>query len=174
MLLSSGCWQSWGNTSPGMFVHELSMLSSHSWSSAEIYLSLPWFVQFHEAGSTCLLSVWFPLQSIYSCKKRVLRTIVYHISSCLELTHFFTFCRQEWGSPATLQRKGTDLGHQANLKESSKSKELAELRLQVLVVVIANDACESKKEIMRHKNDLQSKDREHTIKSWSVVWQYQD
>ncbi len=43
----------------------------------------------------------------------------------------------------------TDLGHQANLKESSKSKELAELSLQVLVVVIANDACESKKEIMR-------------------------
>jgi hypothetical protein len=40
-----------------------------------------------------------------------------------------------------------DLGCQANLKESSKSKELAELRLQILVVVIANDACESKKEI---------------------------
>jgi hypothetical protein len=44
---------------------------------------------------------------------------------------------------------GNDLGCQANLKESSESKELAELRLQVLVVVIANDACESKKEIMR-------------------------
>jgi hypothetical protein len=42
-----------------------------------------------------------------------------------------------------------DLGRQPNLKESSESKELAELRLQVLVVVIANDACESKKEIMR-------------------------
>jgi hypothetical protein len=41
------------------------------------------------------------------------------------------------------------LGHQANLRESSKSKELAKLRLQVLVVVKANDACESKKEIMR-------------------------
>ncbi len=41
------------------------------------------------------------------------------------------------------------LGRQANLKESSKSKELAKLRLQVLVVVKANDACESKKEIMR-------------------------
>ncbi len=41
------------------------------------------------------------------------------------------------------------LGRQANLKESSKSKELAELRLQVLVVVITSDACESKKEIMR-------------------------
>ncbi len=41
------------------------------------------------------------------------------------------------------------LGHQANLRESSKSKELAELRLQVLVVVIASDACEYKKEIMR-------------------------
>ncbi len=41
------------------------------------------------------------------------------------------------------------LGRQANLKESSKSKELAEMRLQVLVVVITSDACESKKEIMR-------------------------
>jgi hypothetical protein len=38
---------------------------------------------------------------------------------------------------------------QANLKESSESKELAEMRLQVLVVVITSDACESKKEIMR-------------------------
>jgi hypothetical protein len=36
------------------------------------------------------------------------------------------------------------------------SKELAELRLQVLVVVIASDACESKKEIMRLKSDPQS------------------
>ena len=48
------------------------------------------------------------------------------------------------------------LSCQANLKESSKSKELAELRLQVLVVVITSDACESKKEIMRLKSDLQS------------------
>ena len=48
------------------------------------------------------------------------------------------------------------LGRQANLRESSESKELAELRLQVLVVVIASDACESKKEIMRLKSDLQS------------------
>jgi hypothetical protein len=43
----------------------------------------------------------------------------------------------------------TVLGRQANLKESSKSKELAEMRLQLLVVVITSDACESKKEIMR-------------------------
>jgi hypothetical protein len=43
----------------------------------------------------------------------------------------------------------TDLGHQANLMESSESMELAELRLQVLVVVITSDACESKKEIIR-------------------------
>ncbi len=48
------------------------------------------------------------------------------------------------------------LGRHANLKESSKSKELTELRLQVLVVVITSDACESKKEIMRLKSDLQS------------------
>jgi hypothetical protein len=41
------------------------------------------------------------------------------------------------------------LGLQANLKESSESKELAEMRLQVLVVVITSDACESKKEILR-------------------------
>ncbi len=47
-------------------------------------------------------------------------------------------------------------GHQANLRESSKSKELATLRLQVLVVVKVSDACESKKEIMRLKSDLQS------------------
>jgi hypothetical protein len=44
---------------------------------------------------------------------------------------------------------GHDLGRQANLKESSESKELAELRLQVLVIVIASDAFESKKEIIR-------------------------
>jgi hypothetical protein len=50
------------------------------------------------------------------------------------------------------------LGRQANLKESSKSKELAEMRLQVLVVVITSDACESKKEIMRLKSDLQRED----------------
>ena len=50
------------------------------------------------------------------------------------------------------------LGRQANLKESSESKELAELRLQVLVVV-TSDACESKKEIMRLKSGLQSKGR---------------
>jgi hypothetical protein len=37
------------------------------------------------------------------------------------------------------------LGRQANLRESSESKELAKLRLQVLVVVKANDACKSKK-----------------------------
>jgi hypothetical protein len=40
------------------------------------------------------------------------------------------------------------LGRQANLKESSKSNELAEMRLQVLVVVTTSDACESKKEII--------------------------
>ncbi len=51
---------------------------------------------------------------------------------------------------------GSVLGRQANLKESSKSKELAEMRLQVLAVVITSDACESKKEIMRLKSDLQS------------------
>ncbi len=48
----------------------------------------------------------------------------------------------------------TVLGRQANLKESSESKELAELRLQVLVVVMTSDACESNKEIMRLKSDL--------------------
>ncbi len=52
--------------------------------------------------------------------------------------------------------KITVLGHQANLKESHESKELAELRLQVLVVVKTSDACESKKEIMRLESDLQS------------------
>jgi hypothetical protein len=52
------------------------------------------------------------------------------------------------------------LGCQANLKETSKGKEFAELRLQVLVVVITSDACESKKDgIMRLKSDLQSEDR---------------
>ncbi len=47
------------------------------------------------------------------------------------------------------------LGCQANLKESSESKKLAELRLQVLVVVKTSDACESKKKIIRLKSDLQ-------------------
>jgi hypothetical protein len=51
------------------------------------------------------------------------------------------------------------LGHQANLKETSEGKELAKLRLQVLVVVKTSDACESKKEIMRLKSVLQSEDR---------------
>ncbi len=37
-------------------------------------------------------------------------------------------------------------------------KELAKLRLQVLVVVKTIDACESKKEIMRLKSNLQSED----------------
>jgi hypothetical protein len=46
------------------------------------------------------------------------------------------------------------LSRQANLRESNESKELAKLRLQVLVVVKANDACESKKEIVRLKSDL--------------------
>jgi hypothetical protein len=50
------------------------------------------------------------------------------------------------------------LGRQANLKETSKGKELAKLRLQVLVVVITSDAYESKKEIMRLKSGLQSED----------------
>jgi hypothetical protein len=39
------------------------------------------------------------------------------------------------------------LGRQANLKELLESKRACDLRLQVLVV-IANDACESKKEII--------------------------
>ncbi len=91
VLLSFGGWQSWGNTSPGKFAHEFSMLSSHSWSSAVIYLSLPWVVQFHEAGSTCLISVWLPLRSIYSCTNCDLCTIVCHIPSCWELTQFLYF-----------------------------------------------------------------------------------
>ncbi len=54
-------------------------------------------------------------------------------------------------NPKVIEMSGTArvLGRQANLKESSKSKVLAEMRLQVLVVVITSDACESKKEIMR-------------------------
>ncbi len=49
-----------------------------------------------------------------------------------------------WGRPQ-YSPPNTVLGRQANLKESSKSKELAEMRLQVLGVVITSDACESKK-----------------------------
>ena len=52
----------------------------------------------------------------------------------------------------------TVLGHQATSRSQARAKELAELRLQVLVVVITSDACESKKEIMRLKSDLQSED----------------
>ena len=48
------------------------------------------------------------------------------------------------------------LGCQANLKIQARANGLVELRLQVLVVVITSDACESKKEIMRLKSDLQS------------------
>ncbi len=47
------------------------------------------------------------------------------------------------------------LGRQATSRSQARAKELAELRLQVLVVVIASDACESKKEIIL-KSDLQS------------------
>ncbi len=36
-------------------------------------------------------------------------------------------------------------------RSQARAKELAELRLQVLVVVITSDACESKKEMMRLK-----------------------
>ena len=43
------------------------------------------------------------------------------------------------------------LGHQATSRSQARAKELAELRLHVLVVVITSDACESKKEIMRLK-----------------------
>ncbi len=60
---------------------------------------------------------------------------------------------------------GSVLGHQANLRESSESKELAKLRLRVLVVVKANDACESKRKLEDLESDLQGKDCEHTIKS---------
>ncbi len=45
------------------------------------------------------------------------------------------------------------------LRRQARVKELAEFRLQVLVVVKMSDACESKKEIMRLKIDLQSEDR---------------
>ncbi len=55
------------------------------------------------------------------------------------------------------------LGRQANLKESSESKELVELRLQVLVVIKMIDACESKKEIMRLKSDLQSEGQQGVL-----------
>ncbi len=48
------------------------------------------------------------------------------------------------------------LGHQATSRSQARAKELAELRLQVLVVVITSDACESKKEVVRLKSDLQS------------------
>ncbi len=48
------------------------------------------------------------------------------------------------------------LGRQATSRSQARAKELAELRLQVLVVVITHDACESKKQIMRLKSDLQS------------------
>ncbi len=48
------------------------------------------------------------------------------------------------------------LGRQATSRSQARAKELAELRLQVLVVVITSDACESKKEIVRLKSDLQS------------------
>jgi hypothetical protein len=39
------------------------------------------------------------------------------------------------------------LGRQANLKESSESKELAELRFQALVVVKTSDACNPKRKL---------------------------
>ncbi len=48
------------------------------------------------------------------------------------------------------------LGRQATSRSQARAKELAELSLQVLVVVITSDACKSKKEIMRLKSDLQS------------------
>jgi hypothetical protein len=48
------------------------------------------------------------------------------------------------------------LGRQATSRSQARAKELAELRLQVLVVVITSDACQSKKEFMRLKSDLQS------------------
>ncbi len=49
-----------------------------------------------------------------------------------------------------------------------------ELRQQVLKVVKMSDACESKKEIMRLKSDLQVRIVEHAIGSWIVLSQFQD
>jgi hypothetical protein len=76
-------------------------------------------------------------------------------------TGFLTFCNMaliDWvskkqptietfvfGAEFIAMKHGIVLGRQANLKESSKSKELAVMRLQVLLVVITSDACESKK-----------------------------
>ncbi len=67
-----------------------------------------------------------------------------------------TFCALEIDFLVyVLTRDDIVLGRQANLMESSKSRELAELWLQVIVVVMTSDACEIKKEIMRLKSDLQ-------------------
>jgi hypothetical protein len=51
------------------------------------------------------------------------------------------------------------LGHQANLKETREVLSTCWIEAQVLGVVKMSDACESKKEIMRLKSDLQSEDR---------------
>jgi hypothetical protein len=70
------------------------------------------------------------------------------IFKCREIVNFAVSAYRRDRRPHRLikiRSNDTDLGRQANLKESSESKELAELRLQVLVVVIANVACESKK-----------------------------
>ncbi len=73
------------------------------------------------------------------------------------------------------------LGRQATSRSQARAKELAELRLQVLVVVITSDDCESKKEIMRLKRDLQSEGPQDVLLvlicpmttprlSWSCPW----
>ncbi len=50
------------------------------------------------------------------------------------------------------------LGHQANLKETREVLSACWIEAQVLGVVKTSDACESKKEILRLKSDLQSED----------------
>ncbi len=65
------------------------------------------------------------------------------------LLNYSVPCHKGDGGNTLATRYNHVLGRQANLRESSESKELAKLRLQVLVVVITSDACESKKEIMR-------------------------
>ncbi len=68
----------------------------------------------------------------------------------IDIDHYLEEDRWDYINECNKWEGGGDvLGRQANLEESSKSKELAEMRLQVLVVVITSDACESKKEIMR-------------------------
>ncbi len=66
------------------------------------------------------------------------------------------------------------LGRQANLKETSEGKELAELKLQVLEVGKQVMLVNPKKKLWDLKVIYKVRIADRAIRSWIVLWQFQD